>query len=153
MDGFDKRTEKKRDAIRKATLDLYQKYGIRKVSIADIAKQAHVSPATIYNHFSTKENLTTDSIKSFISDSIDEFMAIIDSDTPYPEIISNIIMAKTKRIKGLSPELLTEILATNNEVQKFYTEAYNNKLIPRWIDFLERGIKEGYVKNTFPIKL
>lgn len=152
LDGFSKRTEKKKAAIIKATLELYQKYGIKKVSIADIARQAHVSPATIYNHFSTKENLTYEAVKDFMLGTINDLSDIINADKPFPEIIGNIVLAKSQRVSGINPELFSEILSSNPDIQKFYMDAFNNKMIPMWLDFLQRGKKQGYVKEELSQK-
>jgi AcrR family transcriptional regulator len=63
LDGFERRRERKKESIRRAALELFKINGIKKVSIAEIAKKAHVSPVTIYNHFGDKNTLTCDVIK------------------------------------------------------------------------------------------
>jgi len=51
------RDERKYDAIIKASMKLFMKDGFGNASIAKIAKEAGVSPATIYIHFENKEDL------------------------------------------------------------------------------------------------
>jgi len=49
--------DKKRDAIYRASIDLIQRDGFEATSISRIAKEADVSPATIYVYFENKEDL------------------------------------------------------------------------------------------------
>ncbi|EPR27741.1 TetR/AcrR family transcriptional regulator [Geobacillus sp. WSUCF1] len=63
MNGFARRTEQKKQAIKQAVLELLQKIrDPREVTIQEIAKQAHVSPVTIYNYFGSKENLIRETL-------------------------------------------------------------------------------------------
>ncbi len=52
-----KRDEHKEEAIIKAAIELINKIGFAETSISKIAKQAGVSPATIYIYFKNKEDL------------------------------------------------------------------------------------------------
>jgi AcrR family transcriptional regulator len=56
MDGFEKRCQNKKEAIM-ASLELFEKFGYNKVTVAEIAKRASVSQVSIYNFFESKENL------------------------------------------------------------------------------------------------
>ncbi|REJ75300.1 MAG: TetR/AcrR family transcriptional regulator [Acidobacteria bacterium] len=49
--------EKKRDAICRAAIDLIQSQGFEDTSMSKIAREAGVSPATIYVYFENKEDL------------------------------------------------------------------------------------------------
>ena len=53
------RDQKKYDAIVNASIDLTNKLGFSGISISKIAKEANVSPATIYIYFENKEDLLT----------------------------------------------------------------------------------------------
>ena len=56
-------TEQSKEDIRKAAWELFGQFGVDKVSMADIAKKAGVSQATIYNNFGSKEAL----IREFVT--------------------------------------------------------------------------------------
>lgn len=53
------RDQKKYDAVVKSSIELTNKLGFSGISISKIAKNANVSPATIYIYFRNKEDLLT----------------------------------------------------------------------------------------------
>ncbi len=57
MDGFQKRTEAKKDKIIEQATYLFQEHGFSQTNIQDIAKYAGVSPVSIYNYFVNKEGV------------------------------------------------------------------------------------------------
>jgi len=60
MDGFERRKEQSKEDIRRAAAELFTRFGADKVSVNDIARQAGVSQATIYNNFGSKDELVHD---------------------------------------------------------------------------------------------
>ena len=67
MDGFERRKEHSKEDIRRAAEQLFTKFGTDKVSINDVARQAGVSQATIYNNFGSKEALVHDYRQNIVS--------------------------------------------------------------------------------------
>jgi len=54
------RSELKREAIIKASIEAFHKNGINETSMDTIAELANVSKRTVYNHFDSKEKLVTE---------------------------------------------------------------------------------------------
>ncbi len=57
MNQYQKTTEKKKQAIIQAALQLFKEKGFKETSIKSIAEVAEVSPVSIYNYFKSKDNL------------------------------------------------------------------------------------------------
>jgi AcrR family transcriptional regulator len=70
MDGFERRKAQSKKEIRQAAWELFSQFGVDKVSVADIARKAGVSQATIYNHFAGKDALA----REFVTTAIDELV-------------------------------------------------------------------------------
>jgi len=66
MDGFERRKEQSKQDIRRAAEELFSRFGADKVSVNDIAHQAGVSQATIYNNFGSKDELVHDYRKTIV---------------------------------------------------------------------------------------
>lgn len=65
-----------RDKILKGAEGLFTKYGVRSISMDDIARHLSVSKKTLYQHFTDKEDIVTLVFESVLSESRKEFEAI-----------------------------------------------------------------------------
>src|SRR5690625_1516025 len=105
MDGFEKRREQKKKDILKAALSLFQEYGVQKVSIAEIAKKAHVSQVTIYNYFESKDNLVYHVFKYYVDNIWEEQKEMLESDIPLNKKIEKIIFDKGIDVKKINAQI------------------------------------------------
>src|SRR5690625_2362082 len=94
MDGFKKRSEMKKKDILQAAFDLFQLYGVQKVTIAEIAKKANVSQVTIYNYFQSKDNLIRSVFKYYVDRIWEEQKKLLLSDLSFHEKLEKIIFDK-----------------------------------------------------------
>ena len=152
MDGFEKRREQKRESIRRAALGLFQAHGFRKVSIAEIARQAGVSQVTIYNYFGSKEALVADVIKWFILGTVERYRAVIASDRPFGEKLEEIVFDKSRLASLFQGELLATYVKGNPEIGEFVQRLTDEEITPLSRRFFEAGIREGYVDKRFSIE-
>lgn len=146
MNGFERRKGKKKESIRRASMDLFKTFGFRKVSINDIASKAGVSPATIYNHFGSKEELVRDVVKRLMLDTMERYWAIIDSEKPFLEKLELIIFDKTELSRQYEGELIQAVASNDPEIQEFVESIYQ-QAVKRQVNFLEEGKRLGYVNS------
>jgi AcrR family transcriptional regulator len=83
--GFTRRKEQSKEDIRKAAWELFSQFGVEKVSIADIARKAGVSPATIYNNFSSKEALAREFVTMMVDQLVNRVEEILTPNRLYWE--------------------------------------------------------------------
>ena len=84
MNAYERRMEQNKERILKATLELFRVHGIKKTSTNDIAQKAGVSPATVYNHFGSKEDLMRATVKYYFNSILADFCKILQEDFPSP---------------------------------------------------------------------
>ncbi|MGE8203516.1 TetR/AcrR family transcriptional regulator [Heyndrickxia sp. NPDC080065] len=143
MDGYQRRTEKKKESIRKAAFELFSIYGIDKVSIGEIAKKANVSPVTIYNYFGSKEELIKDVFIEYMNKEILEFTNLIHSDLSFPQKLEKVIFEKREAAKLFNKEFFQSII--DPSLKDVVEEYLSSTAIPLTMELLEIGRKEGYV--------
>lgn len=89
--------EKIKDSIKRASQDLFRKFGYHKTSVNEIAKRAKIAKATIYKYFASKEavlhSLLMDYIRVSVADLINSNTAEMDE-----EAHLNILIMKTCRL-------------------------------------------------------
>lgn len=145
MDGFERRRKQKKMNILEAALALFMEYGVQKISIAEIAKKAHVSQVTIYNYFDSKHNLVREVFLYYVEKAMEEFDQILNSDIAFPDKIKQIIFTKKETASQIHEEfyqyLMKEYTTGVNYIEKMYVE----QIIPRLINLFNEGRKLGYV--------
>ncbi|MCH1626505.1 TetR/AcrR family transcriptional regulator [Ferdinandcohnia quinoae] len=146
MDGFQRRREQKKINILEAALSLFMEFGVKKIAISEIAKEANVSQVTIYNYFESKHNLVHETFLYYLDKASDEFDQIINNNTiDFPEKIKQIVFAKKEAAQQIHEDfydyLMKEYTTDKNYMEKIYVE----QAIPRFIVLFDEGKKHGYV--------
>lgn len=85
------------DSIKKASQDLFRKFGYHKTSVNEIAKKAKIAKATIYKYFDSKEAILHSLLMDYIQVSVDELIHTNPAELDEETHLSNLIM-KTCRL-------------------------------------------------------
>ncbi len=147
MNGYERRTELKKDKIRTAALELFCKYGTDKTNINEIAQKAGVSPASIYNYFGSKEGLMKDTIINLLENSWKSRKELWESDLPFPEALKRTVSMKDDFLDQINLDGFCALLNSNPEIKKLIDD-FNKNRHPHIVrKFLEKGRKEGYIRK------
>jgi len=126
---------------------LYTKYGVRSVTMDDIARELSVSKKTIYQHFKDKDEIVFSATQAHLMAEKKEYSDIFDNATNAIEELAMISRCMRKNIAELNPSLLYDL-------QKYHRKAWEGFLTFK-VEFvrnhimrnLERGVKEGYFRS------
>ncbi|NLZ52370.1 MAG: TetR/AcrR family transcriptional regulator [Thermoanaerobacteraceae bacterium] len=147
MNGYERRTELKKEKIRTAALDLFCKYGIDKTNINEIAQKAGVSPASIYNYFGSKQGLIKDTILNLLESSCKKRKELYESDLPFPELLKRIISMKNEFFNQIDLDNFWDLFNSNPEIKKVVDDFYKTRYPYIVHKFLEKGRKEGFIRK------
>ncbi|UOQ84529.1 TetR/AcrR family transcriptional regulator [Gracilibacillus salinarum] len=143
MDGFKKRTQQKQEQILQTALQLFSANGIKKVSIAQIAKAAEVSQVSIYNYFDSKHNLVHETMIYYIEKLFQQYLDIMNGDLSFREKIEQIIFNKTALAHSIHDEVY-HFLIEQSYVEKIFQE----KSVPLFHQLIEEGKQTGYIDHS-----
>jgi AcrR family transcriptional regulator len=133
--------------IIKAAIKLFSNtHSINKVSIVDIAKEANVSPTTIYNNFGTRDNLIVEVIKQINLDSLDEYKSIIKSDISFPEKIRLCMDRKINKAGKLDWKIIDKMITRDKRLAEFADEVNEKENKPMLLELIEDGKRQGYIE-------
>ncbi len=136
----------KRQQILLAALELFQKtHDVKKVSLAEIARYARVSPTTVYNLFGSREALVTEVSKLLLQKIIRMGEQYIHSDLPFPEKITRIVAGKQDIASQVDSELLLKVLSQEPTIAPFVQETLRKQVIPLWFEMIRDGKAQGYI--------
>jgi len=147
MNGFERRTEQKKDKIRTAALELFCTYGPDKTSVNEIAQRAGVSPASVYNYFGSKEGLIKDTIIDLLESSWKLREELWNSELPFPELLKRTVTMKNDFYDKIDLDNFLDLLNSNIEIKK-HIDDFNKKRYPKIVQkFIEKGRREGYIRK------
>lgn len=146
MNGYQRRTELKREKVKRAAVELFTAYGLDKVSLAEIAKQAGVSPVTIYNYYGTKDELFAKVVTEMLEEAWEERLRMLRSDLPFWEKIEKMIFETADFANKVDPEFLRTMMSSSPEILAMTEEIYK-RYLPQMMDFFEGGQREGYINK------
>ncbi|WP_028776084.1 TetR/AcrR family transcriptional regulator [Shimazuella kribbensis] len=144
MDGYILRTEKKKEQILRTAFDLLCNYGAKKMSIAEVAKKANVSPVTIYNYFESKDQLIRSTLFFIMENRIAEYETILSQDIPFHKKMKRIMIDQEETAKNIQINSLQSHL-DNVVVKAFMEEFYQKKTRPFFTKLVNEGKKEGSI--------
>lgn len=124
-----------KDKILKGSEELFMKYGVRSISMDDIARHLSVSKKTLYQHFVDKDELVTMMSKAFLEKDRRQYEAITAISKNAVDELSKISILLKQDMEELNPSLLFDL-------QKFHPKAWN-----LWQEFKEKFIQESMVRN------
>ncbi|TQR34859.1 TetR/AcrR family transcriptional regulator [Brevibacillus brevis] len=147
MNGFERRKQNKIDQIYSAAFQLFSKHGFQKVSVNEIAQNAKVSPATIYNYFGTKEQLYADMLMNWMDKQLEQYERILDSGSSFPEKTKDIMLLESKNLHTLTDELQNAPFSELSGLLQRIESEYEQKIRHFFTKFVALGKQEGYIQG------
>lgn len=145
MDGFERRKVQKKKDILDAALSLFLKFGVQKVSITEIAKQANVSQVTIYNYFESKDNLVHEVIMYYTDSVWMEYEDLFHSNFSFHEKIKKIIFEKKEIANEIHEDFYQYFMREYETGMSYIENLYKEKVLPKFMELFEEGKKQGFV--------
>ncbi len=143
--AYEHRIELNKERILRATLELFQVHGIRKTTTNDIAQKAGVSPATVYNHFGSKEHLVLATVKYFLTAMAADFSKIFKGDLPFLAKMEQILSYKSDMLGQYQGEFMKAIISEDPEIRHLVDSVYLTEIRQVMLNFYEEGKEQGYV--------
>ncbi|MEZ4812865.1 MAG: TetR/AcrR family transcriptional regulator [Caldisericia bacterium] len=144
-DGFNKRREAKKTSVIDSANELFSKFGPEKVSIAEIAAHAKVSPVTIYNHFGSKDELIIKLIRHTTDGILERYKKISESGKSFPEKIDMIFAFKRENALSDRFTWITKASATNKHIRDELQDYFDNRTKGEMLKLITQGKNENYI--------
>lgn len=126
---------------------LFEKFGVRSISMDEIAKQLGVSKKTLYQHFADKDEIVAVAMKVSIQEKSDKLMELKRNESNaivlFIQLHQNLYQDKRRTNRLLWEDLKKYHPTTWKMVQQF-----KDKVVMELIrSNLERGILDGYFRS------
>lgn len=142
----------KEEQIIQSARKLFKKYGYRRVSIEEIARDANVTKRTLYNYFKSKEEL----LKYFLDEEVQKMKKIVeDCEDENKSFFESLHEAICKLMNYIQKRNFLKIMIDESEAFKNPVIVENLKVIDDMIqnyikEKLEKAMNDGeiYVENV-----
>jgi AcrR family transcriptional regulator len=144
--------EKREEIMQNATV-VFMRFGIKSVTMDDLARELGISKKTIYQHFKDKNNLIESIIQKRLDKDQRECVSIRDNSLNAIDSLNRVISMVAENLGSIHPSVFYDL-------QKYHPKAnqvLNNHKNSFVLDFIHnnilRGIKEGYYRSDFDVEI
>ncbi len=136
------------DKIIATSEKLFMNYGLKSISMDDIAAEIGISKKTIYKHFSTKDKLIQITLSLYLKNEKKVVTKIaLESENAVEEIIT-IGKHVINMARKLKPTLIFDLKKYHSENWKLIEEHHNNFINETIRKNIEKGIAEGLFREN-----
>ncbi|WP_456287310.1 TetR/AcrR family transcriptional regulator [Paenibacillus sp. AK002] len=150
MNGFEKRTQAKKNQVFEATFNLLNtEAGIENVTVDEIARHANVGKTTIFKYFGSKENLIHEVFKYFLTQMGENARKIMADNKPFEETIIAMSQIKIHFLEKINKQFYFDLMdyftKKDDNGLSLMMQEYVNESYSLMLDLFHRGRKEGKV--------
>lgn len=130
---------------------LFWKYGVKKVSIEEICREANVSKMTFYKFFPNKPELAKTILNESLNASINKFNEIVASDIPFSKKLEAIFIMKIEAVGNFSKEFINDIYSNPGLGLQQFLEEKSNSFRNEVINFYKKAQTRGEIRKEVNI--
>ena len=136
-----------KDKIIEGAQTLFIQYGIRSVSMDDVARALSMSKKTLYQHFSNKNELVTNAVEDYMKGEMAEFSEIQKISNNAIEELFNLSKCMRAHVFKINPSMLYDLQKYHAEAWAIFQRFKNRFLKDQLMDNMNNGIAEGYYRK------
>ena len=135
-----------KEKIQKGAEDLFMRYGVRSISMDDIARHLAVSKKTLYQHFADKEDIVTMTCKAHLDRNALEFQSIRNTAKNALEELAQLSVCLKRNVQDMNPSLLFDLQKYHPKAWSVWLNHKNIFIRESVVRNLKQGIEEGYFR-------
>lgn len=126
---------------------LFRKFGIKSLSMDDIARELGMSKKTIYQYVNDKNDLVIKTFSSILSINESRCNCIINEATNPVEEILLITRDVSQQMKGTNPSVFFDLRKYHPEAWQLFEEHFHNYIYSKIKSNLVNGKENGYYRR------
>lgn len=127
--------------------NLFMQFGLKSITMDDIARKVGVSKKTIYQFFSDKNSIVFKSVHEYFSEHRMEIENVLDNSKDAIESIYRISKCMKVQVEAINPTVLYDLQRYFPKAHKRFLEFKNTFIKDRMVKILEDGIESGYFRK------
>lgn len=153
MNQYQKTTEKKKQAIVQAALQLFKEKGFKDTSIKSIAEAAEVSPVSIYNYFGSKDNLVALCVNDLFEEITQQAEDILNSNLDFKTKLDHAFALCQEKMSQQISDYFQDKLVEDSVFSTLLTKAITAKKRDIYRAYIKVGKEEGLIAEDLSTEL
>lgn len=145
MNGFEKRREQKKQQILDSLRSMIMERNFQAIGVREIAAQAGVSPASIYNFFGSKEELAKQVVYRALEEAGEEFEQLIHTNAPFEEKLAKLYDLSVTQQEAWSSDGIQNVMLEDPAFQAYIEQYTAANALPMLMELIEQGKREGKI--------
>jgi len=146
----------RRDELLELAAAMFAERGLRATTVRDIADSAGILSGSLYHHFSSKEEMVDEVLRTFLTWLFDRYQLIVDTEPNPLARLKGLFMASFDAIEHRHAEVVIyqdEAKRLSSQPRFSYVEELNQRHRAMWVDVLNEGIAQGYFQSGMDVDL
>ena len=153
MNQYQKTTEKKKQAIIQAALQLFKEKGFKDTSIKSIAEAAEVSPVSIYNYFGSKDNLVALCVNDLFEEITQQAEDILNSNLDFKTKLDHAFALCQEKMSQQISDYFQDKMVEDSVFSTLLTKAITAKKRDIYRAYIQLGKEEGLIAKDLSTEL
>ena len=153
MNQYQKTTEKKKQAIIQAALQLFKEKGFKETSIKSIAEVAEVSPVSIYNYFGGKDNLVALCVNDLFEEIAQQAEDILNSNLDFKTKLDHAFALCQEKMSQQISDYFQDKMVRDPAFSSLLTKAITAKKRDIYRTYINLGKEEGLISRDLSTEL
>jgi len=141
----------KRSQIIATGKELFWKFGFKRVTIEEIAREAGVSKMTFYKYFPNKMELAIVVLDEVFETSMENVRKLHDEHISPAETLKKILHLKSEGTRNISEEFIKDLYSYPEGELKAYMETKMQIMFAEIIKVYEKGKEDGWIRKDLNI--
>lgn len=120
------RRSKKREQIVRTAESLFSRFGVKRVTVEEVCREAGVSKMTFYKYFPNKVELVLSIRDEWVEEGFRKFDEINAKNIPFPEKIDLMTRWKVEFASRVNAEFIRELASTDDIIEQVKRRYLNN---------------------------
>lgn len=136
-----------KDKILEGAMALFMKYGVRSVTMDDIARHLGISKKTLYQHFADKDDLVYKMSETFLQKNFKRYESIAQASKNSIEELSQISVCMKQDLEQLNPSVLFDLQKYHPKAWSLWQSHKARVITQSVIQNIRKGIEEGFYRS------
>ena len=146
----------RRDELLELAAAMFAERGLRATTVRDIADAAGILSGSLYHHFSSKEEMVDEVLRSFLDWLFERYQQIIDTEPNPLARLKGLFMASFDAIEHHHAEVVIyqdEAKRLSAQPRFGYVDELNLRQRKMWVDVITEGFEQGYFQADIDVDL